>query len=830
MSKRLKKLAFSLLPLFTFIATPLIVASCVQTKTEQDQINEEVKKVRVTVDGIDQKTPSEITDDDLKISNYNSEKYVPEIVKKTIDGNKLIVTLKLKSKDGKVASVDYTVTLEGFKKSEASDLQEIIDRLDVSLASDIDKAATKPSEVTADKVLVKDPKDKLLGIDIEKELNADDEEGKLEVKITLIRGKKTVSKTFTINDFKKTPASDIDKAAKKVTFSYENADKLDAADITDLDKVAPSQLDASYSIAEKSFVNSTATKAEINGGYREIKFKLKKDSETSKEFTFKLKVRKSDKDVIVDQRESIKSAFTLVNSDKAKKALEAINGSTLYFDFKTNTIYDKPYNDSTRVAVFKLKDGKTLANSTTLLEKVIENVSDWKTSSNKVTLVKKEGKYSLKFSLGKYAFKDPDKLFDYKEIETEAMSFSFISKETLDAKVDEIKDKFDYENKTNTLAQDATEDKIKKPDIPAGMQLTISNFRKDATTNSISFDYTLSSTDESGSQIVSKQGTAQITGFKEDELGKEFQGVTAEYENASDIEASQSDANNVKLKKNGNDWSVENGTITKEIIHKYDELGKIVVKVTLKKDEKSVSKEFTIDGFKKKETNLKTIIDRLKVDTKLGIDKSTKKASEITGDDLDVSDPNNALGDIEVKKELTPKDAEGKLEVKITLTKDGKTESKTFELSGFKIGKSEEDMIKELREAAKKGELFKTLPEDMIKKIQEVWTKSSKKGKEPESLYLKNGTFQFGKNSNDAKHGPIVFEFKDNKFNTDEYRELIKKYMLFPKKERNRKALKIEKNDQGKFIVKLKIFTATSGEKYQEELVDDNLTSTWALN
>lgn len=54
--------------------------------------------------------------------------------------------------------------------------------------------------------------------------------------------------------------------------------------------------------------------------------------------------------------------------------------------------------------------------------------------------------------------------------------------------------------------------------------------------------------------------------------------------------------------------------------------------------------------------------------------------------------------------------------------------------------------------------------------------------------------------------------------------------MLYPEKKSKRKALLIEKNDQDKYIVKFKIFTATSGEKYDQELADSNLTSTWLLN
>lgn len=641
----------------------------------------------------------------------------------------------------------------------------------------------------------------------------------------------------TISGFKKEenptppqPKPDLQKElndlAESLKAKYEDdVNKTDANEV-DLNKISlvkkdNSVLESDYQIKDKKFVNENATNDEIYNGVREFTFKLVKNELESVEIKTSILVHKSAK-ALQELRESLKSKWKINNSYTSKETLEKLaNDSTLYLDYKTGGIYDKEYADKTKRLLFK---------ATSWIESEFDalvsdgNLVNYKNDRNKVTLKKNGDKYSFTFNIGLPVQKNKPETWriDYRTTQTNEMQFSLPTIEKINEIGNTLISTFDYENKSDVELKDIIDANIKYGQVPTNYKVKLLEVKKDFANNKIIVKYSVIYIDENNFETPSKEFIAEINGFKQDALDKEFENLAVDYNNKDSILASNAtDLNEIKLTKNNVPYTPgADIELTKEIISHNDSLGTIDVKITIKKNEKSLSQTFTITGFKQKTFNLEELVNRLKIELDSRVNKSTYKASMVKEEDITITDPENqlqTLNDATIIKTLTVFENEGKLKVKVTVKYNEKEFSKEAEFDGFLL--PDEVIRQALRDAG--NDLFEKLDQSQIDKLESLWNELSS-GQKNKGIYLKDTTFVYGKNSSHQK-GTLQFRFKNDKFNQNQqYRDVLFRSIVnheYGNSSKNRaKALYIKKNKDGKFYIEYRLFDSkkdgTDAKKY----------------
>ncbi|AWX42630.1 Lipoprotein associated domain [Metamycoplasma cloacale] len=616
---------------------------------------------------------------------------------------------------------------------------------------------------------------------------------------TNISETKTVSQTV-YSSFKK----EVDKKVETLTVdstseNYQLASDLQLSEV--IVKDGENALSAMYEIKNMAFINETATEEELNGGYREVKFVISREGVDSKEVTKSVELFPTDTNVILAQKEKLKNnGYVLINTYNVEAKLKELSdGDLLSFDFKTGTLFTGKWNTPEKLDIFKLKEGLSLSSDTNLWSEFDETFAK-SAARNKVLLNKLDNnQYKITFYLGKFSYVKTEQRIDLEPVEL-TFSLALPSKDVLDAKAAEIEKSFEYTDKANVYSNDAVEDNIVKPEINIeGAKININNFAKDASNNSISFNYTISYTDSAGTTVYSDSKHVTINGFKETELGTILNTLTVDYSSKNQSPSATSDTNNITIQKDGSEYIPEEGiTLTKEIVAEKanDVDGTITVKITLTKDEMPISKEYIITGFTTSSLNLEDLITKISVELINVENKSETLASTITEANLNVTEPSGNLSKVVVSHQLTATDELGKLVVKTTITKDEQTQSKETTFDGFKIHKSDATLLNEMREKAKTNTLLNVTSWSAL--LEEV---AKRKGYKPNGgLYIQNGTFKVGVKSADAKSSDIVLDiiFQDEAMNNEpRYKQLLLNNMLYSGTQANRKALNPKKTDEG---------------------------------
>ncbi|MDD1372826.1 lipoprotein 17-related variable surface protein [Metamycoplasma hyosynoviae] len=665
-------------------------------KTNPSQSSDEIKSLLakelekiggVSVDNHSDKIASAITDSDIKVTETTPiDKSVFEIsikpkVDKT-DKTKLNVTIRLKHKQSGVLSKAANFSITGFKTLSPEQEEELkilniaLWKVTVNVNDKSNKFAKDAKEADLNFTIptiagiIDDPSKYEI---VEKSWSVSDTDSKI-LKVYFRLKNKTSNlisnrRGLEIEGFKEAEASTpeekaLQNALNAVTLSYDGGEealkKLDAGDL----EIAKVKLDGKKEGFEyiTKFKNENATKDNYDNGYRTIVITAKKDSKSlSKEF--KLECFKSDYEVIIKQREKVKN-IGLVQTQEAKAAVEALfSGSQteaeIFYDFKSEKFFDKRYDSSDKKPILDIKTvGWTFGT----------------TFGTKGKLIKlPNGNYKAYVTLAKN-YKDGKtwkRIYDTKQSETNELKFEIIDQASIDKLAEDNKDNFDYPEKStinvdNTQKENVILPVAKLQNIPATFIIT--DFIQDAEHAQLIIKYKVEIEIKSD-KYTSKIVETKITGFKQEELAKEFNGMSIQYEGKENVEADQVVESTFKLVKDNASYGPPVGIEQKiDILSKDKYNGVVKIKVTLTKGSEVVSKEFDVTGFKKANLDFNNIAETSFDLTFEGIVKQNVFPSTIVEKNVKINIKEEYKGAIEVVKiVLVPDNKEGKLVVKVTL-------------------------------------------------------------------------------------------------------------------------------------------------------------------
>ncbi|MDD7907209.1 lipoprotein 17-related variable surface protein [Metamycoplasma hyosynoviae] len=703
----------------------------------------ELEKISgVTVDNHTDKIANTIVASDIKITETSTiDKNTFEFsINPKVDFNdktKLSVSVRLKHKQSGILSKAKSFSIEGFKALTAEQ-EELIKKLNTAsrkVTVDVDnKANMFAKEVTEADLKFTIPKIDGLIDDpskyeiVEKSWSVTKSIPKnLEVYFQLKnKDTKLISskRKVEIKGFKQSKASTpeekaLQDALNAVSLSYEGGkevlDKTDAGDLA-ITKVKLENQKEGFEYSHK-FENDNPSKVNYNDGFRTVVITIKKGSKTlSKKIN--LECFKSDYDVIIKQREKIKN-IDLYQTIETKNLVESLltgqkTEIDIFYDFKEKKFYDKKHDDPDKKQILDLSKISFEFGTTFGRSKLIK-VSD--------------NKYKAAITLAKN-YKVDNKwkyIYDTKQTETNELSFEIIDQNAIDKVAEEAKTKFDYPNKKDIFVNATEQSNVILPNIKLQnitVKFIINKFEKDSEHSKLVLTYQ-AEIEYKGTKFTSKSTKTEITGFKADELGKEFNGLTVDYDNKDQVEADKAEDSKFKLLKGSETYNAASGITTKiEVLEKDKYNGKVKVKVTLTKDGNNVSKEFTIEGFKKVNFDFNSITaDSLTIEYE-GITKTEVLPTSITKLNVNITVKPEYKDAIEIQDfELTDaNNTAGSLKIKITLKNlienSHPTRIVEKDESGFKTstGSTKEYKLKELYDLSVSKNLFKvdTSKEDNI--------------------------------------------------------------------------------------------------------------------
>ncbi|MDC8937916.1 lipoprotein 17-related variable surface protein [Metamycoplasma hyosynoviae] len=740
----------------------------------------ELEKISgVAVDNHTDKIANTIVANEIKItetSAINKNTFELSINPKvdSKDKTKLNVTIRLKHKQSGILSKAKNFSIEGFKPLTAEQ-EELIKKLNTAsrkVTVDVDnKANIFAKEVTEVDLkftiptisgIIDDPNKYEI---IEKSWSVSKTDSKnLEVYFQLKNKENNFvsdKRKFEIKGFKEAEASTpeekaLGEALNAISLSYEGGkevlDKTDAGDL-EITKVKLENQREGFEYSHK-FKNDNPSKVNYDNGFRTVVITVKKGSKSlSKEIN--LECFKSDYDVIIKQRKEVKN-IDLLQTPDAKTAVEALftGGQTeaeIFYDFKDQKFYDKKYDNTDKKQILNIKSVSWAFGTTFGKSKLIK-------LSN--------GKYKALVTLGKNYKEENNtwkRIYDTKQSETNELSFEIIDQNAVDKLAEDNKDNFDYPEKTTINVDNTERDKVKLPvaklqNIPASFIIT--DFTQDAENAQLIIKYKVE-IENNGIKYTSKIVETKITGFKQEELAKEFTGMTVQYEGKESIQADQVEENKFKLAKDNVSYGPPVGIQQKiDILSKDKYNGIVKIKVTLTKGTDTVSKEFDVNGFKKVNLDFNNIAENSFDLTFEGIEKQNVFPSTVVESNVKVNIKDEYKTAIQVVKiTLTPNNKEGKLTVKVTL-KDLTTSTPDKEITKEESGfKKEETITKKYKlqelynESVSKSliAINSALKEEIIKLFNS--NKIKDYGDNKKLLVIKNGIFYTKNNKGEEIKG-----------------------------------------------------------------------------
>ncbi|MDI3102738.1 lipoprotein 17-related variable surface protein [Metamycoplasma hyosynoviae] len=716
----------------------------------------ELEKISgVSVENHANKIANTITSSDIKVAettfiDKNTFEYYINPKVDFNDKTKLNVSVRLKHKQSGILSKAKTFEITGFKTLSVEEEQQIknleiasknitvdVEGKENKFAKDVLEADLK---FTIPKIdgLIDDPSKYEI---VEKSWSVTKSVPKnLEVYFQLKnKDTKLISskRKVEIKGFKQSEASTpeekaLQEALNAITLSYEEGPevlkKTDAGDLV-ITKVKLENQKEGFEYSHK-FKNDNPSKVNYNDGFRTVVITIKKGSKSlSKEIN--LECFKSDYDVIIKQREKIKN-IDLYQTIETKNLVESLltgqkTEIDIFYDFKEKKFYDKKYDDPNKKQILDLSKISFEFGTTFGRSKLIK-VSD--------------NKYKAAITLAK-SYKVDNKwkyIYDTKQTETNELSFEIIDQNAINKVAEEAKTKFDYPDKKDIFVNAAEQSNVILPNVKLqniAVKFIITKFEKDSEHSKLVLTYQ-AEIEYKGTKFTSKSTKTEITGFKADELGKEFNGLTVDYDNKDQVEADKAEDSKFKLLKGSETYNAPSGITKKiEVLEKDKYNGKVKVKVILTKDGNNASKEFTVEGFKKVNFDFNSITaDSLTIEyegitktevlptsiTKLNVNITVKPEYKdaIEVQDFELTDANNTAGSLKIK--ITIKNLVDNLHPTRIIEKDE---------SGFKTstGSTKEYKLKELYDLSVSKNLFKvdTSKEDnIIKSFNKVTNNGTK--------------------------------------------------------------------------------------------------------
>ncbi len=795
-------------------------------ETPTELLNAQLEKVTVDVEGKATKYAKDINTTNLKFENTgDTETYevIEQSVTRVTNEDAVLVKFKLKDKKHNLTSNEKEIKISGFLHEKTP--IEILDEEAAKVKVDVENKATKFAkdvvssdlkfsnyeeskyEITYQKIELVPNEDAIIAKFKLKDKNGTLESSYKEVKITGFKHQ------ITKDEFK--------EIVKNISYTNKdhqdnpNFDEYDADELTQeilknkLEWLLPNSqnpsewkkiADEGINIKSIEYTNSSATHSEINKGTREFKVTFEKDGIEESQ-SFDINCHKTDLDVIRNQEPLAQDIFEFqgdMNTYSFLNKLEELEQSsdkTLIYDASSHTL--KSFND----LKFKIKSSVHLNNKTTFLS----SVNPINEKSALFSYDKATKKITISYYLGKDDKKSSNKRQGKKLItSTISVANNLISKSELDEYANN--NKLEYPDITNTIKVSDFEQnklKLKQELVDKHINFEITEFTKNEAENKVTFKYRYIVQDSEGTKIYSEFKEQEFNDFVKNVLSDELAKISkVTYEEASTHLASENlEVSKFKLLDSSNNEVNFDSSITKEISivqgSANNNTGTLKVKVTLKQQDKQISKEYEVSGFKTQATTFdQEYVNKLKVNLRDTLDKSQTMPSQVKENDIELIDTEGLLPSLTVQKTLEANDEKGTLKVTIKVSNaQNQSFTRVVEFNGLKQKeKTEDQMLDEMIQD------FKNNIENVFKNINKEDFDAIKAINMQSNVAIMNGSLLYGRIQSEADK-PLRINFQD-KYKNSKYLEVFKKHICDSKTKTGKATRVIKKKMRWEFGIK----------------------------
>lgn len=516
-----------------------------------------------------------------------------------------------------------------------------------------------------------------------------DNSTKTETTITKeLSGFKTQNKTPITKDYNKLVSVSIDDASSKLA----NEIKKEDVKISLNDKNLSFEI-SSLSVSEDKTkvivvikVVDNSTKAETTITKVLSGFKSEKRSEPIKPKITDEKQKQHQ----VQVEQAYKTFRELTKINISKKSWEflskASDKSIIYYDSKTKSFYEKPFDtnniDADRNLLFRLDSNAIVAEGLSVaLPEGDQSNSD---IYDKVFLVKQDGKFGIKFriseyKLDKYTMPLPNKI---------EQSNLFSIKDPTEQDVDQVLNNLtlDYPNKADTTVEDVNPLKLILPRLKGFNDVKVIDIERNPLEGKVIVEVKLTWMIGSD-KVESKSRKIEISGFKKLTFDEILSGVQLNYDGKK-AETLPSQVTNDKIKVLKGGLPLDDYISVSFKLTPNDATGSLTIEATFKIGKDSKVKNFSIDGFKKIAT-LEQILNEYSGPTlKNNKDRSQIYTSQVEKEmiELPAIDSNTYIS-VQIEKVEVNRSDVSKLNVTLVFTNSQTKESKkkVYVLEGFKI-------------------------------------------------------------------------------------------------------------------------------------------------
>ncbi|WP_406614922.1 lipoprotein 17-related variable surface protein [Mycoplasmopsis hyopharyngis] len=801
--------------------------------TAKELLDLEVAKVGAEVENKATKLASEVKIEDVKFENFGKDKY--EVVEAKIsktEETSIEVTFKLKDKTKDLTSEEKALTITGFKNPPLTveKLNDILKNVTVTLKNKnltLQEATTPGADplqlfnfegFDANRVEIHEPKivkthDSDFSVDVTFKLK--DKENP-----TVISEHEKTSKV----EVKNQEQEELANFLVKTHIVGKNGVNLQDYDINELtvdliknnteiqnqDNPVETIATKGITLTEVVFAKTDdkLTNTEYNNGTRTLTCTFTKGKFTQN-IEYTISVHKTDKFVILEQESILQGAFefdseqsgTFIYEEKIKNAATK-NDGLISFN-KDKNVFEDEYGNT----LFKLKEGIVLKPNTSFATK---QQNEFKIAKAKLTFDQITRQVQIKYFIAK---KTKNKEWiGKKEITGLDLTLEkFITSEELTQYANEKN--LIYPVATSTIMiKDFEESKLTiDPELAAkNIKFEIRKFEKDELQNKVKFEFRYVFEDKKQNKVYGAYKEQTFGDFVVNTLSDELAKIKqVKYEDSASIKASE--ANEVsKLKSYGADGQVvvlkQGVAITYEIMSNTanDNLGTVDVKVTLTDGATNqISYIFTVSDFKIEATEFtQEYVNSMQITLKSEIVPETKKPSEITTSDFDISNPQN-IPSLQVTLELKPNDNNGTLEVTMSVQKDSTIFTKKQTFSNFKKAEKTkqekwDEIVEILKDVEKRKNLFVKISQEKANDIRQVIATANY------ARVNEKGRWGYGVNATAARNDDPRLDLQLKDFD-DSYLEIMQKHFYKPKYPGYGTALSEIREVNGKLVWKFSV-------------------------
>ncbi|QBF34350.1 hypothetical protein EG856_00140 [Mycoplasmopsis phocirhinis] len=415
----------------------------------------------------------------------------------------------------------------------------------------------------------------------------------------------------------------------------------------------------------------------------------------------------------------------------------AQDGTKIYWDFRQNAFYDKPYNknsdNNSRIKLFEINPDFRLGFGVNTASPKQEGMQDSELN-NSAILVKTNNGYALKFRLSQYKNKKTPSEFYEDVVISQNQEFNFLTQEQLNEKTANVT--LIYPDAGRRKEIDANQEVLTHNLDDQELMILVKSFTPKPGEGKVVVTYTIGSS--VGEEILETEvKTQELTGFKVDSFDAQFANLTVEYPSMTQTLPSAAQTESFVFKNGDQTYTFAND-VTKTLTIKQDSVndykGNLTLVLNVTKDNNSFNKEYSLSGFKQKEFNFEQYINNemYKPSLNSNIDKTQTNAATLLASNFTLPQYDTQAVYAEISGVSVDQDNNTVAKVSVNwtnlLVENSQPVLKTYDFSGFKAVENKTYRVAELYPLASNGTLFTYVAnQDNNEKIKTAYNQSKTK-------------------------------------------------------------------------------------------------------